>query len=301
MPAAPALARSRDRRSRPRPAARRRPRERPPACRLPRGHGTDTRARVARRARAAGASTARAWGWRSSRRAHPDASATARVAPDTCHVAEGALITIEGLDGAGKTTLAVWRSHAALLDRGLDVRLLREPGGVRRAERIRESSRIPSLEIGARAEALLYAAARAQLVEEAIAPLLTPGLGSCSIGSSTRRSPTRARAASSGSQRSRQINEFATRRSTAPTGRCCWRSAGSLGRARSRERSEPLDRLEREEEQFFVRIAGGLPRAVGRRPGADPQDRRTRALPEAVLKAALASARGPRLNARAAA
>ncbi len=83
----------------------------------------------------------------------------------------GRLITIEGIDGAGKTTLA--RALADALDaRGLAVTLLREPGGVAAAERVRELVKDPELHIGARAEALLYAAARAQLVEEALAPLL---------------------------------------------------------------------------------------------------------------------------------
>ncbi|MBV8220461.1 MAG: dTMP kinase, partial [Solirubrobacterales bacterium] len=86
----------------------------------------------------------------------------------------GRLITIEGIDGAGKTTLA-----AALLDafkaRGLDARLLREPGGVAAAERIRGLVIDPGLHVTARTEALLYAAARAQLVEEALEPLLSAG------------------------------------------------------------------------------------------------------------------------------
>ena len=79
-------------------------------------------------------------------------------------MARGKLITIEGIDGAGKSTLA-----AALVDalaqRSVQATLLREPGGVRTAERIRELVRDPTATIGARAEALLYAAARAQLVE----------------------------------------------------------------------------------------------------------------------------------------
>jgi dTMP kinase len=86
----------------------------------------------------------------------------------------GRLITIEGIDGAGKTTLAVGL-ESELKGRGIDVRLLREPGGVRAAERVRELVKDPELRIGARAEALLYAAARAQLVEEAVDPLLAGG------------------------------------------------------------------------------------------------------------------------------
>src|ERR1700730_8340314 len=86
----------------------------------------------------------------------------------------GRLITIEGIDGAGKTTLA--RSlETALTQRGIEVHLLREPGGVPASERLRDLVKNPSLRIGTRAEALIYAAARAQLVEEGVAPLLQRG------------------------------------------------------------------------------------------------------------------------------
>ena len=86
----------------------------------------------------------------------------------------GRLITIEGIDGAGKTTLAT-ALVGALRDRGIDVLLLREPGGVPAAERIRDLVIDPELHVTARTEALLYAAARAQLVEEALEPLLSQG------------------------------------------------------------------------------------------------------------------------------
>ena len=86
----------------------------------------------------------------------------------------GRLITIEGIDGAGKTTLAIGLLDA-LAARGIEIGLLREPGGVAAAERIRELVIDPDLHVTARAEALLYAAARAQLVEEAIEPQLAAG------------------------------------------------------------------------------------------------------------------------------
>lgn len=86
----------------------------------------------------------------------------------------GRLITIEGVDGAGKTTLAT-RLAGALTGRGLEVTLLREPGGVPAAERLRALVKDPELTIGPRAEALVYAAARAQLVEEAVRPRLQAG------------------------------------------------------------------------------------------------------------------------------
>ena len=86
----------------------------------------------------------------------------------------GRLITIEGLDGAGKTTLARGLIEA-LHARGIDVELLREPGGVAASERIRTLVKDPDLRVGPRAEALLYAAARAQLVSEQLVPLLESG------------------------------------------------------------------------------------------------------------------------------
>ena len=76
------------------------------------------------------------------------------------------LITVEGLDGAGKTTLIT-----GLKDH-LDATVLREPGGVELSERIRTLVQDPSLHVDPRAEALLYAAARAQLVAEKLEPLL---------------------------------------------------------------------------------------------------------------------------------
>src|SRR5947208_16415336 len=89
-------------------------------------------------------------------------------------MAHGRLITIEGLDGAGKTTLADGLARE-LEARGRPVRLLREPGGVELSERIRSLVKDPELRVGAAAEALLYAAARAQLVEELVQPLLAEG------------------------------------------------------------------------------------------------------------------------------
>ena len=79
------------------------------------------------------------------------------------------LITVEGLDGAGKTTLI------AGLARELGATVLREPGGVELSERIRSLVADPGVAVDPRAEALLFAAARAQLVAERLRPLLASG------------------------------------------------------------------------------------------------------------------------------
>jgi dTMP kinase len=89
-------------------------------------------------------------------------------------VSTGRLITVEGLDGAGKTTLVAGLTRE-LAARGRELMVLREPGGVELSERIRELVKDPELAVDAAAEALLYAAARAQLVAEQLVPLLESG------------------------------------------------------------------------------------------------------------------------------
>jgi len=90
-------------------------------------------------------------------------------------VKHGALIVFEGGDGAGKST-QIRLLRAAIERAGKDAVITREPGGTRIGEQIREVllSRA-SDEMGDRTEALLYAAARAQHVDEVIVPALEKG------------------------------------------------------------------------------------------------------------------------------
>jgi len=168
-------------------------------------------------------------------------------------VARGRLITIEGIDGAGKTTLA-----AALLDhlraRGVEIELLREPGGVVVAEQIRTLVKDPALTIGPRAETLLYAAARAQLVEEALLPVLERGswvLLDRFVDSSL---AYQGAGRGLGVDLVRAINEFGTGGLT-PDRTLLLELDPAVGRARQGKRLEGFDRLEREEESFFATIA----------------------------------------------
>jgi dTMP kinase len=168
-------------------------------------------------------------------------------------VARATLITIEGLDGAGKSTLAAGLQRE-LAGRGVLVELLREPGGVDISERIRALVQDPELFVLERTEALLYAAARAQLVGELLAPLLDEGafvvLDRFVDSSLAYQGAGRAL----GIEQIRAINAFATDGLT-PDRTLLLRIAPADGRIRQLHRAHVPDRLEREDEEFFATIA----------------------------------------------
>ena len=95
----------------------------------------------------------------------------------TARASRGLLVTVEGGEGAGKSTLAAMLADRAR-EAGLDVEACREPGATALGERIRRAllgagpgASAPAPE----AELLLFAAARAQLVVEVLRPALARG------------------------------------------------------------------------------------------------------------------------------
>ncbi len=165
----------------------------------------------------------------------------------------GRLVTIEGLDGAGKTTLAAGLVDA-LAQRGVEAVLLREPGGVELSERLRALVKDPALRVGAPAEALLYAAARAQLVEERVRPLLDQGswvLLDRFVDSSL---AYQGAARGLGVDRVRELNLFATG-GLVPDRTLLLALDPATGRSRLADRGEEPDRLEAEDAAFFGRVA----------------------------------------------
>jgi dTMP kinase len=83
----------------------------------------------------------------------------------------GLFVTFEGIDRSGKTSQARMLGEAL----GSEALVLREPGGTALGERVRELLKDPDASIAPRGEALLFAAARAQLVADVIRPALDDG------------------------------------------------------------------------------------------------------------------------------
>ncbi len=194
----------------------------------------------------------------------------------------GRLITIEGIDGAGKSTLARSLTEA-LTARGHPAELIREPGGVEVSERIRALLIDPLATVSPRAEALLYAAARAQLVEQLIVPRLAAGsllILDRFVDSSL---AYQGAGRGLGIEQISLINRFATG-SLKPDRTLLLDLPAAQGRAR--KQGEQLDRLEREGQEFFETIAAAYRELAAR----EPDRIRTidaLALPPTVLWAAL--------------
>jgi dTMP kinase len=193
------------------------------------------------------------------------------------------LITVEGLEGAGKSTLVAGLATA------LDATVLREPGGVEVSERIRTLLADPALEVDPRAEALLFAAARAQLVAERLRPLLDAGetvLLDRFIDSSL---AYQGGGRGLGIEEIRALNQFGTG-GLRPDRTLLLRIDPAAGLARISGR--PADRIELEDGEFFRAIA----RAYDELAAAEPDriaviDASQR--PEAVLADALAALQSP--------
>jgi dTMP kinase len=84
----------------------------------------------------------------------------------------GLFVTLEGIDRSGKSTQA----HLLAETLGPQAITVREPGGTEVGERVRAIVKDPSTAPNPRAEALLFAAGRAQLASEVVEPGLSRGL-----------------------------------------------------------------------------------------------------------------------------
>ena len=101
---------------------------------------------------------------------------TRRVSETTSRDDRGLFITLEGPDGSGKSSLLA-RLADVLAAGGCDVVMTREPGSTPFGELMRRMvlDTDPPIDRGGRADALLFAASRAQHVDEVILPGLARG------------------------------------------------------------------------------------------------------------------------------
>jgi len=172
------------------------------------------------------------------------------------------LITVEGIDGAGKSTLVAGLAESL---RAQEPVVLREPGGAELSERLRALVKDPAMTVGARAEALIYAAARAQLVEEELRPLLEAGrlvLLDRFVDSSL---AYQGAGRGLGVAAVRELNAFATGGLT-PDRTILLRIDPAAGRARLGARGEAEDRIEREREAFWTACANAYDQLAAAEP-----------------------------------
>lgn len=160
----------------------------------------------------------------------------------------GKLISIEGGEGAGKSTvLAAIKEW--LVQNGHTVLVTREPGGTLAGERIREVLLAPELKIDRRTEMLLMFASRAQLVAELVKPALSEGKTVLTDRF------TDASFAYQGGGRGLPMAEIAWLESNVvglkPDLTLLLDLGVEQGMARAQSRGQALDRIERERLEFF--------------------------------------------------
>lgn len=168
----------------------------------------------------------------------------------------GFFITFEGIEGSGKTTQAKLLAEH-LRSKDYSVLLTREPGGTEISEKIRKILIDPeNTAMVARTECLLYAASRAQHVEQKILPALAEGkiVISDRFADATLAYQGYGRGLSI--EMLRQLNEIATG-GLMPDLTFLMDLPAEVGLARARKRRHQLDRLELEELDFHRRVRNG--------------------------------------------
>ena len=165
--------------------------------------------------------------------------------------ARGVFITMEGVDGCGKTTQRnALIAHLEQL--GWDVQLTREPGGDEIAEKIRELILDPvNTAMDDLTEAYLYAASRAQNVRAKSLPALDDGKAVVCDRFVDSSIAYQGGGRNLGTQKIQEINRFATQNAS-PDITVYLRMPPEVALSRRLSASEP-DRLEREKASFFVR------------------------------------------------
>ncbi len=167
----------------------------------------------------------------------------------------GIFISMEGPDGAGKTT-QIELLKAYLEKKGYEILITREPGGTKISEAIRSIILDRSnLEMDYMTEALLYASARAQLVAEVIKPAIFAGKAVISDRFVDSSAVYQGMARGLGVENIYKINEFAIQ-DMMPQLTIHLDLPASVGIMRKKNQAE-LDRMELEKAEFHEKVAEG--------------------------------------------
>ena len=165
--------------------------------------------------------------------------------------------SLEGIDGSGKST-QIDMLIEALESEGYSVVKLREPGGAKISERIREILLDPGFKgvMADKTELLLYNAARAQVIAEIIQPALDAGNIVIADRFAWSTYAYQGYARGLGAEQVQRLTEL-TCDGCFPELTVVLDISVERGRARTAKRGEAPDRLEQEKADFFERVRKG--------------------------------------------
>jgi len=177
--------------------------------------------------------------------------------------ARGKFVTLEGVDGAGKSTHVVWIAERLRVGRH-EVVVTREPGGTPLAEKLRVLVLAEAMD--PLAETLLMFAARADHVQKVIAPALARGAWVVCDRFTDATLAYQGAGKGVAVERIRQLAE-ATHPGLLPDQTLVFDCPYEVSRSRLSNSGRDLDRFESEERAFFERVRAGYQALARAEPG----------------------------------
>src|SRR5258706_7428025 len=162
----------------------------------------------------------------------------------------GKFITLEGIDGAGKSTHLAWLADSAR-QRGIATRITREPGGTELGEQLRRILLDPKNTMHAETEAMLMFAARREHLDKVIEPALAAAEWVLSDRFSDATFAYQGGGRRVDWQRLLQLEQWA-QRGLQPDLTLLFDVAPQIGRERARS-ARSADRFEQEQDDFYSR------------------------------------------------
>jgi dTMP kinase len=175
----------------------------------------------------------------------------------------GKFITLEGIDGAGKTTHIAWLA-AFLRDRGIDVTVTREPGGTQTGERLRELLLDRAQRLQPETETLLMFAARREHLDTVIVPTLQKGNWVLCDRFTDATFAYQGGGSGVSWEKIQALEEW-VQEGLQPDVTFLFDVSPDAGRSRS-GKIKPPDRFEQEKEAFFERVRAAYLRRAGEHP-----------------------------------